>query len=128
LEATGASTDWPATAVDEALRSAAIWHAAFWNHDETELAWAGPRPRTADMLADEPLWRGLLDDARKRFPDIVTEEIWRRRHRLIDSISDWHAAKDRCPGTLAHNDFNQRNVGFRTDGFIALDWECAQRD
>jgi hypothetical protein len=128
LDATGASTDWPAAAIDEALRGAAAWHAAFWDNDAKALAWAGPRPMTEDMLADAPLWRGLLDDARQRFPDVVTETIWRRRHRLIDTIGDWHAAKDRCPGTLAHNDFNQRNVGFRTNGFVALDWECVQRD
>lgn len=128
LDATGASSDWPAAAIDEALRGAAGWHAAFWDSNAKTLAWAGPQPTTEDMLADTPLWRGLLDDARKRFPDIVTEAIWRRRHRLIDTIADWHAAKDRCSGTLAHNDFNQRNVGFRTNGFVALDWECAQRD
>jgi hypothetical protein len=26
------------------------------------------------MIADAPLWRGLLDDARKRFPDIITQD------------------------------------------------------
>jgi len=82
---------------------------------------------SADMLADEPLWRGLLDDARARFPDIVTEPVWRRRHALIDTLPEWHPIKDRFPATLAHNDFNQRNVGFRP-GVVALDWEIAQRN
>jgi hypothetical protein len=29
-------------------------------------------------------------------------------------MSDWHKVKDALPATLAHNDFKQRNVGFRT--------------
>jgi hypothetical protein len=46
----------------------------------------------------------------------VTQEVWRRRYALIDTIGDWHKAKDTLPVTLAHNDFNQRNVGFRHNG------------
>jgi hypothetical protein len=88
----------------------------FWGADERRLGWAGPRPTTASMVADTSLWRGLLNDARARFPHIVTQEVWRRRYALIDTIGDWHKAKDTLPATLAHNDFNQRNVGFRRNG------------
>src|SRR5215470_5524198 len=70
--------------IDDALRSAAGWHAAFWDVQREQVPWAGPRPTTQDMIADAPLWRGLLDDARVRHPDIVTEKTWRRRHALID--------------------------------------------
>lgn len=62
---------------------------------------------------------------RARFPDIVTDTVWRRRHTLIDTLGDWFAAKDRLPATLAHNDFNQRNVGFRPE-VLVLDWELAE--
>ena len=127
LDATGATADWPAAAIDEALREAAGWHAAFWEIDDKGAAWAGPRPTTADMVADAPLWRGLLDDARARFPQIVTEPAWRRRHALIDTLPDWHPAKDRLPATLVHDDFNQRNVGFRPQ-VVVLDWELVQRN
>lgn len=127
LDATGAAADWPGNAIDDALRAAGAWHAAFWNVAPATVAWAGPRPETADMLADVPLWRGLLDDARARFPAIVTEAVWHRRHKLIDTIADWHPIKDRLPATLAHNDFNQRNVGFRP-GVVVLDWEIVERN
>ncbi len=81
------------------------------------------------MIADEPLWRGLLDDARARFPDLVTDKIWRRRHALIATLPDWHPAKDCLPSTLAHDDFNQRNVGFRPNaGVTVLDWELVERN
>jgi hypothetical protein len=122
LDATGAFADWPMEAIDAAVRAAAGWHAAFWGIGAEAAAWMGPRVTTSDMLADEKLWRGLLDAARARFPDIVTEAAWRRRHALIETIADWHPTKDHFPATLAHNDFNQRNVGFRPDALV-LDWE-----
>ena len=114
LDATGASADWPPDAIDAALRVAARWQAAFWGANDKSLAWAGPRPTTAAMVADTSLWRGLLNDARSRFPHIITQNVWRRRYALIETMSDWHKVKDALPATLAHNDFNQRNVGFRT--------------
>ena len=77
------------------------------------------------MIADAPLWRGLLQDARARFPYMVSDKAWRRRHLLIDTLQRWHPAKDQCPATLVHDDFNQRNIGFRPD-VVVLDWELAQ--
>jgi hypothetical protein len=132
LDATGGTADWSPAEIDDALRAAASWHAAFWGIDEKQAAWAGPRRTTADMIADEPLWRGLLDDARARFPDLITDKTWRRRRALIDTLPDWHPAKDRLPATLAHDDFNQRNVGFRPStagpGIVVLDWELVERN
>jgi hypothetical protein len=125
LDATGAQADWPPEAIDEALTAAAGWHAAFWNIRQADIPWAGPRPTTDDMVADAPLWRGMLDDARARFPELVTDAAWRRRHAIIETLPDWHAAKERCPATLIHDDFNERNVGFRP-GVVVLDWELAQ--
>ncbi len=127
LDAAGATADWPAKAIDDALRAAAAWHAAFWDIDIKRAGWAGPRPTTEGMIADAPLWRGLLDDAHARFPDVVTDAVWRRRHALIETLPAWHPVKDRLPATLAHDDFNQRNVGFRPD-VVVLDWELVERN
>ncbi|MFZ5690911.1 MAG: hypothetical protein ACOY5F_06610 [Pseudomonadota bacterium] len=125
LDASGATGDWPTDAVDAALSAAADWQKAFWNAGPAELPFAAPRLNTADMVADAPLWRGILDDARKRFPAIMTNDVWRRRHRLIDTMQTWHSVKDQIPSTLAHNDFNQRNVGLRPE-ILVLDWELAE--
>ena len=125
LDASGALADWPPEAIDHALKAAAGWQAALWNIQPEHASWAGPRPMTADMIADVPLWRGLLDDAHKRFPDIITDDVWRRRHGLIDRLGDWHRIKDQLPATLAHNDFNQRNIGFRP-AVLVLDWELVE--
>lgn len=127
LDATGAIADWPPDAIKTALRAAAGWHAAFWNIDDAAADWAGPRRNTADMVADASLWIGLLDDARKRFPEIVTDAVWRRRRALIDSLPQWHPVKDALPSTLVHDDFNQRNVGFRPQP-VVLDWELVERN
>jgi hydroxymethylglutaryl-CoA reductase (NADPH) len=129
LDATGATADLPPAAINDALRAAAGWHAAYWGIDDKQASWAGPRLSTQDMMADEPLWRGLLDDARARLPDLVTDKIWRRRHSLIETLPDWHAIKDQLPATLAHDDLNQRNVGFRPNaGVVVLDWELVERN
>jgi hypothetical protein len=127
LDPGGGTFDWPADEIDEVLRALAAWQAVFWGADERQLAWAGPRPTTADMAADAPLWRAIIDHGRRRLPQIVSERTWLRRRRLIDTIDEWHAVKDTLPATLAHNDFNQRNVGFRK-GVLALDWELATRN
>jgi hypothetical protein len=38
----------------------------------------------------------------------------------------WHRAKDLLPGTLAHDDFNNRNVGFRPGGSCWIgNWRSA---
>jgi len=128
LDASGVSFDWPAVDIDAVLRSLAGWQAAFWGADEQSLSWAGPKPTTAGLAADAPLWRAIVDHGRARLPHIVTDAVWRRRHRLIDTIADWHAIKDALPATLSHNDFNHRNVGFRQGKVVALDWELALRN
>jgi hypothetical protein len=125
LDATGAEADWPAEAIDTALRALAGWQSVLWNVDRTKFPWIAPRVSTAEMIADASLWRALVDDGRARHPAIVTEAAWRRRHALIDTLPDWHPVKDGLPATLAHNDFNQRNVGFRP-GIVVLDWELCQ--
>jgi hypothetical protein len=92
--------------MDAVLHAAARWHAAFWGGNRRSLGWAGPRPTTLDMIADEPLWCGLLNDAHARFPDLVTDEIWRQHHWLIDTFTGMASVKSELPSTLAHNDLS----------------------
>lgn len=127
LDASGASLDWPADRLVAAASAAARWHAALAGR-AAELTWAGPRPTTADRVADLDLLRALLDDAHRRFPDEVTDTVFRRRQRLLDTLHDWHAVKDELPATLTHDDYNARNVGFSGGRPIALDWELARLD
>lgn len=129
LDASGTSGDWPADRIAAALTAAAGWHGAFYAKvDGADCAFAALRGATAERIADETLWRRLLDDARGRFPLIMTDAVWRRRQRLVDTIDIWHKVKDAAPVTLVHDDFNERNCGFGPAGPIALDWELAARD
>jgi hypothetical protein len=127
LDASGATADWPEARIDAALQAAAGWHATFWGIKPEQASWAAPRLSTADMVADTPLWLALLEDARRRFPDIVSDTVFRRRKAFVETLGDWHPAKDALPSTLAHNDFNQRNIGFRPAPLV-LDWELVKID
>lgn len=128
LDAGGAISSWSTDHIDKALRAIGSVHAATAAM-APDIAWLPPRPDTATMGADGDLWRALLDDAAKRSPEVVTEAVYHDRIELIESIGQWHPAKDALPTVIAHNDFNQRNVGFRPDDrVIALDWELVRQD
>lgn len=124
LDASGAIARWPMERIEEALRAAAAFHAATVAGD---YAWTIQRPSTRTALASAGLWRAIVTDAAQRLPEVVTPETLARRLEIIDTIGAWHPAKDAMPACLVHNDFNQRNVGFRSSGdVVALDWELAR--
>jgi hypothetical protein len=126
LDPSGAIERWPTEQIEEALVAAAGFHAATAGHD---YAWTIGRPSTRSVLADVDLWRAVLTDAAARFPDILPPATLAQRLRTVDTIAQWHPAKDATPGCLVHNDFNQRNVGFRDTGeVVVLDWELARVD
>jgi hypothetical protein len=127
LDASGARLDWPHGRLVTAAAAAARWHAALASRTP-DLGWAGSRPTTADRVADLDLYRALLVDAHRRFPDDVDDAVLRRRERLLDTLHDWHAVKDELPATLVHDDFNARNVGFAGERAVVLDWELARLD
>jgi hydroxymethylglutaryl-CoA reductase (NADPH) len=128
LDASGSECDWSFEQIRMAVEAAARFHAAFCGRQGV-LGWAGPRMFTSDMEENASLWKGILYDSHRRFPDIVTEAITARRERIIETISGWHPAKDKMPTTLVHDDYNPRNVGFRLSSpkrVLALDWELVK--
>lgn len=128
MDAGGAVTHWTSGHIDAALRAIGAVHAGS-SRVADGLAWLPPRTDAATFAADAELWDAMLADARRRFPDIVTPDVVATRARLIATAGDWYTAKDPMPTALAHNDFNQRNVGFDADDrVVALDWEIARRD
>ena len=52
-----------------------------------------------------------------------------RQRALIATIPEWWARTEAMPRTLAHNDFNPRNIALRSTGdaltLCAYDWELA---
>lgn len=128
MDAGGAVDHWSSDHIDAALRAIAAVHAASTDIAD-DVVWLPPRTDAATFAGDSGLWRGMLDDAAARFPDIVTPEVVAHRTALIDTAGEWYAAKDAMPTAITHNDFNQRNVGFDADDrVVALDWEITRRD
>lgn len=126
LDPSGAIARWPVEHIEQALIAAAGFHAATRGRD---YPWTVQRPSTSTMWADRDLYLAQLDDAATRFPDIISETVHTTRRRTIETMQDWHPAKDAMPATLVHNDYNQRNVGFRDSGeVVVLDWELARVD
>lgn len=126
LDASGSIERWPTSRIERALQAAARFHAATAGHD---YGWTIRRPGTTTVLADVPLWRAVLEDAAERLPDVLPQASLTARLETIDTIARWHPAKDVMPACLVHNDFNQRNVGFRETGeVVVLDWELARVD
>ncbi len=124
LDASGSIDRWPTSRIERALVAAAGFHAATAGRD---YGWTIRRPSTSTVLADSALWRAVLEDAAQRLPDVLPADALATRLQTIDTISRWHPAKDVMPATLVHNDFNQRNVGFRESGeVVVLDWELAR--
>ena len=128
MDAGGAVDHWSTEHIDAALRAIGAVHAASAPIAE-QLAWLPPRTDAGTFAGDAGLWRAMLTDASRRFPDIVTPDVVASREAIIASAGQWHVAKDAMPTVLTHNDFNQRNVGFDADDrVVALDWEIARRD
>ncbi len=122
IDPSGAIARWSTEQIEAALVAAAGFHGPTSGR---EYRWTVLRPSTRTVLADEKLWRGLLLDASRRLPAIVTPAVLESRLVLLDSISRWHPAKDVMPACLVHNHFNQRNVGFADGRVVVLDWEFA---
>lgn len=124
LDASGSIERWPTSRIEKALTAAAGFHAVTAGRD---YGWTIRRPRTQTMLTNVPLWRAVLEDAGLRLPDVLPADALSTRLKTLDTLSRWHPAKDVMPACLVHNDFNQRNVGFRETGeVVVLDWELAR--
>lgn len=126
LDPTAATARWSLEQIEQALIAAAGFHAVTAGRD---YPWAPLQPSTRTALADVDLYRAILLAAARRLPDVVTPAVLESRLEILDSMARWHPAKDVMPATLVHNDFNQRNVGFRESGqVVVLDWDLARVD
>ena len=122
---------WTESALEAALRGAGALHAIWLGRERELLAapWLGIPPTAERMCAMRPLWTALASHAAEEFPALVPEWELAWHRRLLADMPRWWRRIERMPRTLAHNDFNPRNLGIRgTDGVSALcvyDWELA---
>jgi hypothetical protein len=122
---------WGAAEIEAALRGIGAIH-AIWMGRDAELArqpWIGIPPTAARMAAMRPLWSALAQHAAEEFPSLMDDAALERHRELIETIPEWWKRIEMMPRTLAHNDFNPRNIALRTgdDGLTlcAYDWELA---
>jgi hypothetical protein len=76
--------------------------------------WLAETAAAVDALPahrDDPLVRRVYP------PDVLAEieELWANRERLLDAL-------DRLPRTLCHNDAFRRNLAWREEELVGLDW------
>lgn len=115
---------WPTESIEAALEAAATFHGPTAGRD---YRWTPLRPSTRTTMADAELFRAIVLDASKRFPDIVTPQVLESRLTTIDAISRWHPAKDVMPACLVHNDYRPHNLLGRESGeVVVLDWSLAR--
>lgn len=122
---------WTRQRMDTAIRGAAELHSIWLGREAAllEQEWLGV-VRGARELADAtPLWEALADHAASEFPALVTPRRLELQRAMIASIPQWAFELETMPRTLAHMDFNPRNIVVRGNGaanrLCAFDWELA---
>jgi len=86
-------------------------------------------PDAENIRSMKALWKEFTDVNNYQHPDLMTEDRWKRMHRMIDERPEDWKRMEAYPRTLVHNDFNPRNLCIR-DGkgarrLCLYDWELA---
>ena len=125
------SSGWAPQHIEAAISGIAQIH-SIWLGREAELisqSWLGPVPTTESMLQMNDLLRAMADHGAREFSWYSSSHL-ETQHRLLDSLDRWWPEIEALPRTLIHNDFNPRNIFFRTEEgapprLCAYDWELA---
>ncbi|WP_223766103.1 phosphotransferase [Streptomyces huiliensis] len=119
---------WSRRHLGIALRDLGRLHSVWYGREPAlrRMPWIGHVPNAADMAGMRDLWVALADHAAEEFPEIADARQHARLLSRIGTIDRWWPEIEAMPRTLAHNDFNPRNLAIRADGRLcAYDWELA---
>ena len=114
--------------IKAALSQIASWHAEHYNRSLplVDSYWTD-KPSLTMMTSLSGVWESLLDNATTNFPDLYTRSRAKLLASAIERIPQYWNELEQVPKTLIHNDFNPRNVCFKSNGHgLALclyDWE-----
>lgn len=113
-----------------ALRQMAEWHAKHYDNAlPIQTNYWDDRPTLSSMQKLIPVWEALLKNAANNFPDLYTTERVGYLQKAIEQIPNYWKVLERLPKTLIHNDFNPRNICFKSSGnqlsLCVYDWELS---
>ncbi len=123
---------WTDAHIKTTLSQMAEWHSEMLNYKTAPIhlkIWEADEPDLAYMSRLTPLWTGLLNNAKEKFPELYTQQRSKKLQKVIEEIPIWGAKLEGSPKTLAHNDLNPRNTCFKSINgklqLCAYDWELA---
>jgi hypothetical protein len=125
------TSDWTRQHIEAAIRGIAEVHSIWYGREEElkQQPWMIDYPSAANMLEKSRLWELLGAHAREEFPEWFSEEDLAVFRHIVHATGDWWADIEKMPRTLIHNDFNPRNIAFRSTEsglqLCAYDWELA---
>lgn len=122
---------WRECHIEAAIRGVAQVHSVWYQRAE-ELAaqrWLAPNRPAAEMVEMNDLWEALSNHSWKFFSDWLGDDMRPLVKRWISDSGEWWRELEQMPKTLLHNDFNPRNLAFRSEGgklrLCAYDWELS---
>jgi len=124
---------WSSKHINAAIEGIATIH-SIWLGRETELKqqhWLGYYPTRERRIKMLPLWKALATNAMEEDEHLqwFGTDDFESYTNILATMDEWWTQLETIPKTLIHNDFNPRNIAFRTtdDGLrlCAYDWELA---
>lgn len=120
---------WKSEHVKAAISAIADIHAIWYGIPIEIPPWMANAPTARSVGNAKPLWDSLLRHAFSEFPKFFPGNSARAIKNLSERLDEIYEEIDLLPKTLIHNDFNPRNICFRsTPGDlqpVIYDWELA---
>lgn len=124
------TAQWEPSFAALTLNAIADIHTRFYGRYEQlrDTGWF-PVCDSAVMMQGRELWQAFYDFLLRAYPEVMTADLARRHHIILDSLANWYADVDRLPKALLYGDVNPQNLAFAktADGYqlSVFDWERA---
>lgn len=125
------TSGWGPEHLEAAIKGIAEVHSIWYGREEELMAqpWLVDYPTRQSMSDKQRLWELMAAHMHQEFPEAFGEADMALFRSLVQDIDHWWGEIESMPRTLIHNDFNPRNITFRStpEGLrlCAYDWELA---
>ncbi len=123
--------DWQPRHLAAAIEGLAQLHSVWYQRQPELVAQGFPvsQRTTNDMLEMRDLWSALADFSWTYYSAWIDADARSTISRWVEHLEQWWPILEGMPQTLIHNDFNPRNIAFRSElgtlRLCAYDWELA---